>query len=60
MLITLLTPSEGTASVAGHDIRAQPGQVRRPAGHVPQLLPAGGSLAALIAIAALLYPRVVL
>jgi ABC-2 type transport system ATP-binding protein len=46
MLITLLAPSEGTASIVGCDIRTQPAQVRRLVGYVPQLLSADGSLTA--------------
>jgi ABC-2 type transport system ATP-binding protein len=39
MLTTLLTPTAGSATVAGHDLRADPVQVRRRIGYVPQ----GGS-----------------
>ncbi len=46
MLITLLPPSEGTARVAGYDVRTQHQQVRRRVGYVPQLLSADGSLTA--------------
>jgi len=46
MLITLLPPSEGTATVAGYDVRTQAQQVRRHVGYVPQLLSADGSLTA--------------
>lgn len=46
MLITLLAPSEGTASVAGYDVVSQPAKVRRVIGYVPQLLSADGSLTA--------------
>ena len=46
MLITLLAPSGGTASIVGCDIRTQPAQVRRLVGYVPQLLSADGSLTA--------------
>jgi ABC-2 type transport system ATP-binding protein len=44
MLATLLPPSGGTASIAGHDIVAEPAVVRRHIGYVPQLLSADGSL----------------
>jgi ABC-2 type transport system ATP-binding protein len=44
MLTTLLPPSEGTALVAGFDIRLAPAQVRRRIGYVPQLLSADGEL----------------
>ena len=40
MLTTLLTPTEGTATVAGYDVAAQPKQVRRSIGYVSQ---AGGA-----------------
>jgi ABC-2 type transport system ATP-binding protein len=44
MLTTLLPPTSGSAKVAGHDIVAQPAEVRRHIGYVPQLLSADGSL----------------
>jgi ABC-2 type transport system ATP-binding protein len=44
ILTTLLEPSEGTARVAGFDVRHEPTQVRRAIGYVPQLLSADGSL----------------
>ncbi len=44
MLATLLPPSQGTARVAGFDIRRQPLPVRRHIGYVPQLLSADGAL----------------
>ncbi len=44
MCITLLPPTSGTARVAGHDIIADPGAVRRNIGYVPQLLSADGAL----------------
>jgi ABC-2 type transport system ATP-binding protein len=44
MLVTLLPPSDGTASVGGYDIVRQSGQVRRLLGYVPQALSADGSL----------------
>ncbi len=46
MLITLLPPSAGHATVAGHDIARDPRLVRRSIGYVPQLLSADGSLTA--------------
>jgi ABC-2 type transport system ATP-binding protein len=46
MLITLLAPSDGTATIAGWDVRTRPAQVRRLVGYVPQLLSADGSLTA--------------
>ena len=39
MLATLITPSAGEATVAGADLRREPGEVRRRIGYVPQ----GGS-----------------
>src|SRR5581483_8139872 len=44
LLTTLLTPSAGTATVAGFDIVCQAAGVRRVIGYVPQLLSADGSL----------------
>ena len=44
MLTTLLDPTSGTASVAGHDIVKQPAAVRRSIGYVPQLVSADGGL----------------
>jgi ABC-2 type transport system ATP-binding protein len=44
MLLTLLPPTSGTASVAGYDIRTQSSEVRRHTGYVPQLLSADGQL----------------
>ena len=46
MLTTLLTPTSGTASVAGNDIVRHPAQVRRIIGYVPQLVSADGSITA--------------
>ena len=46
MLITLLPPSEGEASVAGHDVAREPRLVRRSIGYVPQLLSSDGALSA--------------
>jgi ABC-2 type transport system ATP-binding protein len=36
MLVTLISPSGGTAHVAGHDIATQPGRVRESIGYVSQ------------------------
>jgi ABC-2 type transport system ATP-binding protein len=44
MLITLLAPTAGTARVAGFDVVAQPAEVRRRIGYVPQMLSADGGL----------------
>jgi len=44
MLATLLTPTSGTASVAGFDTMRQSAEVRRHIGYVPQLLSADGDL----------------
>ena len=44
MLTTLLPPTSGTATIAGHDIIDEPEAVRRQIGYVPQLLSADGSL----------------
>jgi ABC-2 type transport system ATP-binding protein len=44
MLITLLPPTSGTATVAGADIVREPGLVRRRIGYVPQLVSADGAL----------------
>jgi len=44
MLTTLLKPVEGSISVFGTDVRAQPMHVRRLIGYVPQLLSADASL----------------
>ncbi len=46
MLITLLPPTRGTATVAGADIVREPGLVRRRIGYVPQLVSADGALTA--------------
>ncbi len=46
MLITLLPPSGGRATVAGFDVASEPRQVRRSIGYVPQLLSADGALTA--------------
>ena len=44
MLVTLLPPSEGQASVGGYDIVRQAHDVRRLIGYVPQALSADGTL----------------
>jgi len=44
MLTTLLPPTDGTATVAGFDIRKQAAKVRRAIGYVPQMLSADGNL----------------
>jgi ABC-2 type transport system ATP-binding protein len=44
MLVTLLTPTSGTAAIAGYDLVTQPALVRRSIGYVPQLLSADGML----------------
>lgn len=44
MLTTLLPPTSGRAWVAGFDVAAEPAQVRRRIGYVPQLLSADGAL----------------
>lgn len=44
MLVTLLPPSAGTATVGGYDIVKQSHEVRRLIGYVPQALSADGSL----------------
>jgi ABC-2 type transport system ATP-binding protein len=36
VLVTLTQPDEGSAQVAGHDVRTQQGRVRRAIGYVPQ------------------------
>ena len=36
ILVTLSAPDGGSASVAGHDVRREPGAVRRALGYVPQ------------------------
>ncbi len=46
MLITLLPPTSGNASVAGHDVRREQRLVRRSIGYVPQLLSSDGALTA--------------
>jgi ABC-2 type transport system ATP-binding protein len=46
MLITLLTPTSGSATVAGHDVAREQRLVRRSIGYVPQLLSSDGALTA--------------
>lgn len=46
MLITILAPTEGSASVCGFDISKQPVNVRRSIGYVPQMVSADGDLTA--------------
>lgn len=44
MLVTLLPPTSGTATIAGMDLLAQPALVRKLIGYVPQLLSADAML----------------
>ena len=44
MLVTLLQPTSGTATIAGFEIRRQQSQVRRVIGYVPQALSADANL----------------
>ncbi|HSK79064.1 MAG TPA: ATP-binding cassette domain-containing protein, partial [Thermoanaerobaculia bacterium] len=46
MLTTLLTPSAGSARVAGFDLAREPAAVRRAIGYVPQAVSVDGSLTA--------------
>src|ERR1017187_6873070 len=46
MLITLLAPTSGTATVDGHDIKRQAAEVRRAIGYVPQIISVDGTLTA--------------
>ena len=46
MLITLLAPTGGSATIDGFDIRTHPGEVRRRIGYVPQLISVDGTLTA--------------
>jgi ABC-2 type transport system ATP-binding protein len=46
MLITLLAPTSGRASVAGYDIVNQPAEVRNVIGYVPQMISVDGTLTA--------------
>jgi len=46
MLTTLLPPTSGSATVAGFEVTAQPREVRRRIGYVPQLVSADGGLTA--------------
>jgi ABC-2 type transport system ATP-binding protein len=47
ILTTLLDASSGSATVAGFDVAAEPVEVRRRIGYVPQLLSADGALTAI-------------
>src|SRR5436305_8374834 len=47
MLVTLLPPSGGSATVGGYSITRQAGAVRRLIGYVPQALSADGGLTGL-------------
>lgn len=44
MLVTLLPPTSGTATIAGMDLRTQPALVRKSIGYLPQLLSADAML----------------
>jgi ABC-2 type transport system ATP-binding protein len=44
MMITLLSPTSGTATVGGYDVVRNSSQVRRLIGYVPQILSADGDL----------------
>ncbi|MFI5387285.1 MAG: ABC transporter ATP-binding protein [Fimbriimonadales bacterium] len=46
MLITLLAPTEGNATVCGFDVAKEPSKVRHSIGYVPQLVSADGDLTA--------------
>jgi ABC-2 type transport system ATP-binding protein len=46
MLITLLAPTSGTATVDGHDIKRQAAEVRRAIGYVPHIISVDGTLTA--------------
>jgi ABC-2 type transport system ATP-binding protein len=46
MLITLIAPTSGTATVDGHDIRRHASDVRMTIGYVPQLISVDGTLTA--------------
>jgi len=46
MLTTLLPPTSGSARVAGFEVSAQPREVRRRIGYVPQMVSADGALTA--------------
>ena len=46
MIITLLPPTSGAASISGYDIIRNSSQVRRLIGYVPQILSADGTLTA--------------
>jgi ABC-2 type transport system ATP-binding protein len=44
MIITILPPTAGTATVGGFDLARDPGKIRRLIGYVPQILSADGTL----------------
>jgi ABC-2 type transport system ATP-binding protein len=44
MIITILPPTSGRASVGGFDLAHEPGKIRRLIGYVPQILSADGTL----------------
>ena len=46
VLITLLAPTSGTATIDGHDIARQAPEVRRAIGYVPQVISVDGTLTA--------------
>jgi ABC-2 type transport system ATP-binding protein len=46
MLITLLKPTSGEGTIAGHDFATHPADVRRSIGYVPQLISVDGTLTA--------------
>jgi ABC-2 type transport system ATP-binding protein len=46
MLITLLTPTSGTAIIDGHDIEHHASEVRKTIGYVPQMISVDGTLTA--------------
>ncbi len=46
VLITLLAPTSGTATIDGHDIARQAPEVRRAIGYVPQMISVDGTLTA--------------
>lgn len=46
MLITLLEPTSGTATIDGHDIVHHPSEVRTTIGYVPQMISVDGTLTA--------------
>ncbi|MDP3794044.1 MAG: ATP-binding cassette domain-containing protein [Candidatus Uhrbacteria bacterium] len=46
MLITLLSPTSGEATIGGHSLTRNPGEVRRAIGYVPQMISVDGALTA--------------